>query len=134
MTVLHAIHDSLLVGYSVNSETRDLILSLQPHQGSTPSPFTVVFHGTMAHRFEWPLLPAILFGITPVNVDSMLMETWPFIERGFRACGWPGPWADTLANAQNFARTAVLQAFEVDSSYGLSGWVLARDMEIRGDL
>lgn len=128
---MSTIHDSLLVGYSVNSETRDLILSLQPHRGSAPSPFNVVFHGTMAHSFEWPLLPAILFGITPVNVDSMLQESWPSIERGFRACGWPGPWADTLANAQNFARTAPLQAFEIDSSYGLSGWVLARDMVIR---
>lgn len=120
------IHDSLLVAYSANSDTQELILSLQPHHGSAPAPFSVVFSGVAAHCFEAPLLPAILFGITSEPADVLLSEQWPSIERGFKACGWPGPWADTLANATQFAKASALQAFQIESSYGLSGWVLAR--------
>ena len=124
------IHDSLLVGYSVNSETQELVMSMRPHQGSAPSPFNVVFHGLIAHRFEAPLLPAILSEIIPVSAEWLVTEQWQAIERGFNECGWPGGWADTLANAMHFVQASALQGFQVESSYGLSGWVLARSVVI----
>ena len=124
------IHDSLLVAYSVNSETQELVLSLKPHQGSAPAPFNVVFHGLIAHRFNAPLLPAVLSEIIAVSAESLIFKQWQSIERGFKAAGWPGPWADTLSNATRFAQASELQGFQLESSYGLSGWVLARSVGV----
>lgn len=124
------VHDSLLVGYSVNSETQTLVLSLQPHHGAAPTPFNVLFHGVVAHHFDAPLLPAILAQIIPVSAEWLITDQWQCIERGFKAVGWPGPWADTRANATRFAQTSNVQGFQIESSYGLSGWVLARSAEV----
>ena len=120
------VHDSLIIGYSVNSEAQELVLSMQPHHGSAPSPFNIVFDNVAAHCFEAPLLPAILAEIIPVSAEWLITEQWQRIAHGFNSCGWPGSWADTLANAKHFVKSSSLQGFQVESSYGLSGWVLAR--------
>ena len=122
------VHDSLLVGYSVNSENKELLLSINPGHGSAPAPFTVLFQGVAAHSFDTPVMPAILYGITRVSASDLLREHWPAIEQGFKLGGWPGPWADTLANATDFADSNGLSGFQIASSYGLSGWVLAQSV------
>jgi hypothetical protein len=126
------IHDSLLVAYSVNSESGELVLSCQPHHGCGTAPFSVVFAGVAAHCFEAPLLPAILFDITQVPATDLLKTEWPAIESGFKQCGWPGAWAETLAGAVGYSAASDLHAFQIESSYGLSGWVLARSAGVAG--
>ena len=120
------IHDSRLMAYSVNSETQEVVLTFHPHQGSAASSVALTFYGVAAHCFDAPLLPAILAAVIPVSAAWLLNNQWPSIERGYRQCGWPGPWADTLANATRFVEVSSLQGFQIESSYGLSGWVLAR--------
>jgi hypothetical protein len=124
------IHDSLLVAYSVNSETSELVMHCQPHHGCGKSAFSIVFAGISAHRFEFPLLPSILFGITQVTAEALLTAEWPAIERGTKRCGWPGPWAQTLAGAVSYAEASDLRGFQIGSSYGLEGWVLAQSARI----
>jgi hypothetical protein len=124
------IHDSLLIGYTVNAESREVILLLRPHQGSASASFAVVFEGVVAHSFDAPLLPAILAEIIPVSADMLITSRWSSIEQGFKKSGWPGPWADTLANATRFAQDSGIQAFQIESSYGLSGWVLAHSARV----
>ena len=124
------VHDSLLVRYSVDAEAQELVFSLKPHHGSAPAPFTVVFSDLVAHCFEAPLLPAILLEVIPVSAESIITAQWPAIERGFKAVARPGPWADSLASATHFAQTSGVQGFQIESSYGLSGWVLARSARV----
>ena len=124
------VHDSLLIGYSVNSESHELVLSMHPHHGTAPSPFNVVFYGAVAHCFDAPLLPAILYDISAVSAERLITEEWPRIEPGHKASGWPGPWAATLHAAIQFVQSSILQGFYVNSSYGLSGWVLAKSAEV----
>jgi hypothetical protein len=120
------VHDSLLVSYSVNSESQELLLSIKPHHDSAPAPFAVLFKGVAAHSFDTPVMPAILYGITRVSAGDLIRAEWPAIERGFKLGGWPGPWADTLVNATDFVESKGLNGFQIESSYGLSGWVLAQ--------
>jgi hypothetical protein len=126
------VHDSLLVAYSVNSESGELSLSCQPHHGCGKAPFSVVFTGVAAHSFEFPLLPAILFDITQVSAADLLKAEWSAIEQGTKQCGWPGPWAETLADAVDHAAASDLRGFQVESSYGLEGWVLAQSARVAG--
>src|SRR5688572_13374436 len=121
------IHDSLLVAYSVDSEHQALVLSLLPHHGSALAPFAVVFSGVVAHSFPAPLLPAILGDIRQTPADALLRQEWASIERAYRANGWPGPWANSLLDAMAFVTASELRGYEIESSYGLNGWVLARD-------
>ena len=124
------IHDSLLVAYSVNSESQELVLSIHPHHGTAPSSFEVVFAGTVAHCFDAPLLPAILYDISTIPAEQLIAHEWPRIEPGHKTSGWPGSWAATLAAAIQYVRSSNLQGFYVNSSFGLSGWVLAQSAEL----
>jgi len=99
---------------------------MHPHHGIAPSPFNVAFYGVAAHCFDAPLLPAILYDISLVPAERLITEEWPLIEPGHKTSGWPGPWAVSLASAIEFVQSSNLQGFYVDSSYGLSGWVLAK--------
>jgi hypothetical protein len=124
------IHDSLLVAYSVDSETSELVMHCHPHHGCGKAPFSLVFAGVSAHSFEFPLLPSILFGITQVTAQALLTAEWPAIERGSKQCGWPGPWAQTLAGAVSYAEASNLLGFQIGSIYGLEGWVLAESARV----
>jgi hypothetical protein len=42
--------------------------------------------------------------------------------------GSPGPWAENLETASEYLQKRGIQGFIVTSSYGLSGWILAREM------
>lgn len=127
--MLPGLHDSLLVAYAVSSAPSELVLSVQPHHGSATGPFRVVFRGVVAHCFPHPLLPAVLHGIAAIPAEVLLRDEWARIERGYQRCGWPGPWADSLDKAIGFAAASDVQAFRIESSHGLEGWVLAESVE-----
>ncbi|MDM7995026.1 MAG: hypothetical protein QUT30_04980 [Acidobacteriota bacterium] len=122
------IHDSLLVGYSVSSKDEQQVLYIEPHRESAPAPFTVIFDGVAAHFFIAPLLPAVLLDIELVSADLLINDEWASMEKGYHQCGWPGPWADSLDHAFQHAASAAFKGFYIDSSYGLSGWVLVRSV------
>ena len=128
--MLPEIHDSLLFAYSVDSESGELVMHCQPHHGCGKAAFAVVFTGVSAHSFEFPLLPSILLGITQVTAQALLTAEWPAIERGSKQCGWPGPWAQTIAGAVSYAEASNLHGFQIGSSYGLEGWVLAQSVRV----
>ncbi len=128
--MLTDIHDSLLIGYSIHGENRELILSIKPnHHNATLKPFSVLFQGVAAHHFSTPLLPAILSDITRLSASDLIEMNWPAIEQGYHLAGWPGPWAETLSHAIDYAASHHLNGFQIESSYGLSGWVLAESVQ-----
>jgi hypothetical protein len=123
-------HDSLLVGYAVDLQREEIQLSLQPHHGAAQGPFQLVFRGVAAHSFPHPHLPAIMAAVIAGSAAALIARHWPEVVVGFAANGWPGPWASTLESAQQFCASRKLQGFEVESSYGLFGWVLALSAEV----
>lgn len=108
------IRDSLLVGYSVSSKDEKLALYIEPHHGSAPAPFSVIFDGVAAHSFIAPLLPAILLDIESFSADSLIRDEWGSMEEGFNQCGWPGSWADSFDHALQHAASAALKGFYID--------------------
>jgi hypothetical protein len=125
--MIPGVHDSHLVGYGVDLDARRLSLSVQPGDGSA-APFAIGFEGYEAHCFPAPLLPAILDGIYTVDAAQLLRDEWPAIAAGYKICGWPGAWGESLAAALTFVASHQVNAFRIESSYGLSGWVLARSV------
>jgi hypothetical protein len=124
-----AIHDSLLVAYGVDASRKNVTFTCEAHHGSASGPFSILFHGAVAHCFPAPQLPAILSNIEQVSAETLLQEQWPHISRGFRGCGWPGSWAESLETATGFVHANNLFGFSVSSSYGLEGWVIAVSMD-----
>jgi hypothetical protein len=63
-------------------------------------------------------------------LEQFLAEHGTEISESYKMGGAPGTWARDFETALEYLRQQGIQAFDLSSSYGLSGWVLARDFSI----
>ena len=85
------VHDSKIVAYSVDSQTRQLVLSLAFGEASAAREFRLIFSGVIAHHFAYLELPSIVSSLEQVEAADILRRDWATIAEGSRQCGWPGP-------------------------------------------
>ena len=126
-----SIHDNLLISYEVHCEARTIILHTEYRLKNEPTKFTdAIFKGVQGYRFENDAFGNIIFGLETVPVEKFLTEYGAEISGSYRVAGTPGPCAANLETASGYLREQEIQSFILSSSYGLSGWVLAREMSI----
>src|SRR5262249_31274352 len=121
-------HDNLLVSYEVSCEARQIkLLARRPSAGMTGNNRTVVFSGVEGYSFHNDAFGNIVFSLEEVPVERLLSEFRSQIAESYRLAGAPGPWAGDLASAAQVLAAMGVRGFILSSSYGLSGWVLAKD-------
>jgi hypothetical protein len=131
--VFKGVHDSGVVAYSVDSRTKELVLTLEPAKGTAQKGFAILFSGVAAHQFEYPLIPSIVLDLIEIETSDLLAREWPKITKGCHQCGWPGAWATSLEAAVNFCNSQMLKGYQLEQSYGMSGWVLAKAVRCVGN-
>ena len=126
-----SIHDNLLVSYEVRCEARTILLRTEYRVKNEPTVFVnVLFKGVEGYRFENDAFGNIILGVDTVAIDEFLKEHGAEISESYRMAGSPGPWAGNLETASGRLLERGIQGFILYSSYGLSGWVLAREISI----
>lgn len=119
-----SVHDNHLVAYTVLANERKIILQTE-YRDREPHEFTdIVFEEVLAYHFENDLFGTIIFDVTEVDLCSLLKECAAMFENGWRY-GWPRGWEKEKEKIEVFAQRLQMRAFEVSSSYGMNGWVLA---------
>ena len=121
------IHDSQILAYSADSRSGEVLLHLRAGPAGS-SLFDVRFNGVVAHQFPYPLMPSWVFDLVPIQAEALLAREWGVIGEGFRRVGWPGHWADSLENAQFYCHAQSVSGYDLETSYGMSGWVLAKSV------
>lgn len=122
-----SIHDNLLLGYSVKCEERKIILHTEFRDAQPVEHTDVVFDGVEAYQFENDVFGTILFGIEEVEPSDLVRREQARFEEG-RRWGWPGGWEGSLDDSIARLLERGIRAWEISSSIGLSGWVLAKDV------
>jgi hypothetical protein len=126
-----SVHDNLLVSYEVQCEARIITLRTEYRVANKPTEFTnVVFEGVQGYSFQNDAFGNIIFGLETVPVEHLLTEFGAEISESYRMAGSPGPWAANLGSAADYLRGQRVRAFTLSSSYGLSAWVLAKEISI----
>jgi hypothetical protein len=127
-----SIHDTQVVAYSADSRSArvELVLRAGPQDDAPLS--RLVFAGVAAHQFEHPLMPSWVFDLEEIAADTLLEREWDNFREGHRLSGWPGNWAESLTQAKAFCTQQGLRGFDLESSYGFDGWVLAQSVELIG--
>jgi hypothetical protein len=126
-----SVHDNVLVSYEVRCEARVITLRTEYRTANKPTEFTnVIFEGVQGYRFENDAFGNIIFGLETVPAEHLLAEFAADISEAYRMAGSPGPWAANLGSAAEYLRERDIKGFTLSSSYGLSGWVLAKEMSI----
>jgi hypothetical protein len=131
MTVVPSLHDNFLVSYEVNCETRQIRLHTKPDPRDPAKreqrPRTVVLNGVEGYQFENDAFGNIIYSLDAIPVEQLLAEFGLQIAESYRMAGAPGPWAADLPSAAQALTAKGVKGFVLSSSYGLSGWMLAKE-------
>jgi hypothetical protein len=124
-----SIHDNVVYAYTVDCEGRRLVLHTAFRDGEPIEYTDVVFRDVLAHHFEHVLAGNILFGIEESEIAMLVQENKDLFANSWRY-GWPPvEYNGDLNGLVDALRTVSTRAFTIESSYGLSGWVLASGYE-----
>src|SRR5262245_2643088 len=126
--MLPSLHDNYLVAYEVNCGARQIkLLARRPSSKEKGGDRTVIFHEVEGYAFQNDAFGNIVLSLEEVPVSQLLSQFGAQIADSYRQAGAPGPWAADLASAAEVLGGKGVRGFILQSSYGLSGWVLAKD-------
>jgi hypothetical protein len=130
MTALPSLHDDFIVSYEVNCETRQIKLHAKRDPripAGDKERTTISFNGVEGYQFENDNFGNIIFSLRRIPVEQLIAERGAQIAESYRMAGAPNSWAADLASAAQALAAMGIQAFDLSSSYGLSGWILAKE-------
>ena len=130
--MLPSLHDDFLISYEVHCQARRIVLRARRDTRPEPKPDPVLdriiaFEGVEGYRFWDDAFGNIIFSLAEVPIDKILLHHRSEIEESYRMSGAPGPWASDLDCAVAVLGAKGVKGFELSSSYGLSGWILAKE-------
>jgi hypothetical protein len=113
-----------VVSYEVHCEQSRIVLHTRFEDRDPIERTDVIFKGVLAYNFEGDNFGNILMGVYEVPVPQLVEGNRQLFEDGAKYA-WPGPWNDSPEACIRHFQSAGAKAFEVSSSYGLAGWVVA---------
>ena len=122
-----SVHDNSVVAYEVLAKEKKIVLHTECLDRESHEFTDIVFEEVLAYDFENDLFGTIIFDVKEVDLSVLLKEKAAMFEGGWRH-GWPRGWERDKEDIEVFVRRLEMRAFELSSSYGMSGWVLARRM------
>jgi hypothetical protein len=123
-----SVHDNRLVAYTVNSPKEEISFSTVYEDGGKVEHTDIIFRGVIAYYFTQDDFQTIIFDIEEVDPAFIVNTHKALFEEGQRY-GWPSGWDSKKQSISEFISQKQVRGFEVSSSCGMQGWVLAREME-----
>ncbi len=122
-----SVHDNQLYAYQVDSRAQRIILRTEYAYGEEPFEQTdVIFEGVLDHYFRNPVLPSIVLDVEEADAQGLITRNKAVIDQGHKTGGWPSFWKDTVEGMVSAISEAGCKTFEISTSYGLDGWVVAK--------
>lgn len=127
-SVIHSfagLHDNIIIRYSVDFDRQSLRLETQNEAGK---PISVNFSGVLAHSFEHVAQNNIIFGIDEITVNSFFELYQDLLIKAINY-GFPS-YCSSLEQLRDYLKQENIRVFVIDSSLGLCGFVLAKNIEL----
>jgi hypothetical protein len=121
------VHDNFIYAYSVLCEEGRIILHTHFCDGDANEFGDVVFTEVEIHHFECVLSSNIIFAIEAVSVEEIINEHKELFVR-LKKHGWPKIDYSSIEQLIQILDERQLKGFVINSSCGLYGWVLAKEM------
>jgi hypothetical protein len=122
-----SVHDNVLLSYTVQGAEREIRLQTifrdrEPHELTE-----VVFSDVVAYHFEADNFNTILFDIAEVGVEQVVAAHQELFARQ-KNFGWPDFAYNTEPELLEKLREQGIKGFVISSSYGMDGFVMAKQM------
>ncbi|MGA9354805.1 MAG: hypothetical protein WBV46_14030 [Terriglobales bacterium] len=126
-----SVHDNVLVSYEVRCEEQTIILRSEYRVDGKPTEFTnVLFGGVCAYHFQNDAFGNIIFDVYEIPLEEFVNRYGAELFELDQMTGSLGKWVEALDSAPTHMREKEIKGFELSSSLGLCGWILAKDMTI----
>lgn len=125
-----SIHDNRVVSYEVDGERRQIVVHTRFEDRDPVEHTDLIFEGVLADHFENDNFGNILFGVEEIPVAQLVVSYRSLFEDGAKYA-WPGPWNTSPEVSVQHFQSEAAKAFEISSSYGLAGWVVAKSYRAR---
>jgi hypothetical protein len=127
MHIEPSIHDNFIYAYSMDCDARRLVLHTVYRDREPRECTDVIFREVVAHHLEHDLPENILLDVEEVDVASIVKDNERMFAESWRY-GWPPvEYRGNLQALVEVLTASSIRAWSIDASFGLSGWVLARD-------
>ncbi|MNC02091.1 hypothetical protein D3C81_793250 [compost metagenome] len=123
------IHDNEIISYNVDLKNHKI--TIQTVQNPSRKSISIVFHDVLAHLFETQLEDSIILDITKYELSLFINENRELLEKHRKSC-WPMEY-NTFEELEKKLMSEQYGYYVILSSYGLNGWVLAKNHEILND-
>jgi len=126
-----SIHDNNVYSYCILCESRRIVLHTEysfPRDGATEY-IDITFCDVMAHHFESVSQGNCLFGIDEVPVEKLIGD-WAELFTRQKPFGWPAIQYNDPQELVTKLKQNGIKGYDISSSYGLTGWVLAGSMDV----
>lgn len=126
--MLPSLHDHYIVSYKVECEFRRIILETR-RTLDEPLSALLIFTGVEGYSLINDAFGNIVSSLSVVSAQKIIAQFRDKIVASYFLAGAPGPWAaDIIAAGQHLTAKGV-KGYILESTYGLSGWVLAENAE-----
>ncbi|WP_340027036.1 hypothetical protein MHB71_17065 [Paenibacillus sp. FSL H7-0940] len=122
-----SLHDNIILSYEVDLENKKIRMRTRSSH-TVPKNMDVLFSGVMAHAFDTPLHGSIILDLDEWDIEHFIPYNRELLEPG-KGYGWPVSY-DSYDELQIRLIEEKYKYMVISSSYGLSGWVLAKNVEI----
>ncbi|HHR2582198.1 TPA: hypothetical protein ACSY4C_00310 [Listeria monocytogenes] len=132
MILISQVHDNIIKSYQVDFENEQLRLRTEYSYVDKVNENTdIIFESYLAHLFENEQKDSIIFDIEECTPTLFYEQNQELIEKNRNYC-WPISYHTTNTKKElvKFIHKNGYKVFEISSSYGLCGWVLAKDMQV----
>lgn len=130
---MNPIGDYWLTGIVVDIKLGQIRLQAEwPHAElpeGMPRNSEIRFSGIEACHLIHDNLSTILGWVLESPLTDFVSRHGAEFDEGFPRSGWPHFWRGSVDPAVNYLRSKNARAFEIVSTLGLTGWVLARDTD-----
>jgi hypothetical protein len=128
MGSLPNIHDHSLLEYRVDLANRRITQITLPEEARSRSnikPLLTVFEGREGHHFDAVSSGVIFLDIEEIPLPEFIKSHQLEFDASSKMVGAPSWWRGSPGEAETYLTERSVHAFEINSSYGFSGWVLA---------
>ncbi|MCM3631123.1 hypothetical protein M3194_27805 [Paenibacillus glycanilyticus] len=120
------IHDNVIVSYEVDLQNDRI--TLHTLNEASLQQTDIVYTDVLCHSFEHQMKRSIILAITEYQISNFIAGNLGMLQKG-KDYGWP-VFFETIDELEKTLVEGKYRYFNLLSSYGMNGWVLARNIEI----
>ena len=128
--MLPSMHDDLIVGYEVDCDRRTIkFRTRRPNWAQDQTIRNTIFRGVVGYHFKDDAFSNIIMAVEYVPIEKFVQEYRLELSVSFREAGALDAWTQSDEASIEALVDAGVNAIVISSSMGLSGWILAKQLE-----